>query len=324
MKLLRTFALIATLLAAVGAEAIAAPQLPEQPVLQRDTVMVSGEMVRLGDLFQGVGDKADTPVAYAPAPGRRAIFDARWLYRVAQGYGLDWRPASLHEQVTVERESTVIGQDEIEHYVLDALAAEGVNTGQAKVRLSNRMLRLHLPADAAPDLAVEDITYDARRGRFTAVLAVYAEGADDRRIRITGQLQEMVDVPVLARAVAPGDVIGADDIRWIAQRSRGLQRNIVTSADDLVGLTSKRRLRAGVPVSAADVHPPVVVGKGDLVTIVYETARMQLTARGQAMENGSRGQSIRVANLQSRQIVEATVRGPGTVVVGGQGGWPVH
>lgn len=296
----------------------------EHPVLQTDTVTVNDDVVRLGDLFQGLDEKADRAVAYAPAPGRRAVFDARWLYRAAQAHALDWRPQSLRDRVRVERASTVIDREEIEQHVLDALADEGVDIDRATVRLSNRTLRLHLPADTEPEVSVEDVTYDARRSRFSAVIAVIADGADDRRLRVSGQLQRMVDVPVLARRLARGELISADDVRWISQSSRGLRRNVIMSAEDLVGFETKRALSAGSPVNAADVRPPIAVGKGDLVTIQFRTARMHLTARGQALENGGRGDLIRVTNLQSRQIVEAVVRGPGVVAVGQSFSTTVH
>jgi flagella basal body P-ring formation protein FlgA len=57
-------------------------------VLLRESVTVKSKMVLLGDIFTHTGENADIPIAYAPEPGKRAIFDARWLYRVARTYGL--------------------------------------------------------------------------------------------------------------------------------------------------------------------------------------------------------------------------------------------
>src|SRR5512134_135058 len=108
--------------------AAAAPRLAEQAILQRDTVIVSADLVRLGDLFLNISNaKAETPVAYAPSPGRRALFDARWLHRVAHRHGLGWRPTGVHDQVTIERESTVVGREDVEQQILSALADQGVD-----------------------------------------------------------------------------------------------------------------------------------------------------------------------------------------------------
>ena len=319
MNLLRPIVLIVTLMAAAAstAAALAAPPVSGPAILQRDTVIVATDLVRLGDLFLNVGnEQAKTPVAYAPAPGRRALFDARWLYRVAHSHGLDWRPSGIHDQVAVERESVVVGREDVEQHILEALAERGVDTGQARVQLSNRMFRLHLPADAEPGLEVEDLTFDARRGHFDAIVTVSADGSAAQRVRVTGQLHDMVDVPVLARRIAAGEVLTAGDLSWITVRGRTLQKNSVLSPEDLVGFTPKRTLRPGVPISAADVRRPIMVTKGDIVIIALHTPQMQLSARGQALNSGSSGDAIRIANIQSRQIVEAVVTGPGQVAVG--------
>jgi flagella basal body P-ring formation protein FlgA len=125
----------------------------------------------------------------------------------------------------------------------------------------------------------------------------------------------MVDVPVLTRRVAGGEVLTLDDIRWISVRGQALQKQSILAAEDLVGLTPKRPLRPGVPLSAADVQRPVMVSKGEIVVIALQTPQMQLSARGQALNNGSKGDVIRIANTQSRQIVEAVVTGPGQATV---------
>ena len=314
-------AFVATLVAsasfAIVPVAVADPPFAEQAILQRDTVIVSADLVRLGDLFLNISiAKAEIPVAYAPAPGRRALFDARWLHRAAHRHGLGWRPAGIHDQVAVERESTVVERKDVEEQILSALADRGVNTGQAKVQLSNKMFRLHLPADVEPNLDVEDVAFDARRGHFDAVVTVSADGAAEQRVRVTGQLHEMVDVPVLAHRVAAGEVLALDDIHWITVRGQTLQKHSILAAEDLVGLTPKRTLRPGVPISTADVQRPILVSKGDIVVIALQTPLMLLSARGQALSNGSKGDAIRVANLQSRQVVEAVVSGPGQAIVG--------
>jgi flagella basal body P-ring formation protein FlgA len=312
------FAVLLVSLATTSCVAAAAgdPQVAEHAILQRDTVIVGADLVRLGDLFLNISNaKAETPVAYAPAPGRRAVFDARWLHRVAHRHGLNWSPAGTHDQVMVERESTVIGREDVEQQILAALAERGVDTGQAKIQLSNRMFRLHLPANVEPELNVEDVAFDARRGHFDAMLTVSADGAAQQRVRVTGQLHEMVDIPVLTRRIAAGEVLTLDDIRWISVRGETLQKQSILAAEDLVGLTPRRPLRPGVPINAADVQRPVMVSKGDLVVIALQTPQMLLSARGQALSNGSKGDVIRIANIQSRQIVEAMVTGPSQATV---------
>lgn len=307
---------VAPMDAALAAVADGAADPAPRPILAEDVVVVSDRIVRLGDLFHNTGDKAATPVAYAPRPGSRAIFDARWLYRTARAHKLAWRPLSRNARVIVERDSAVVARDEVEDLVIAALAEQGVDSGALQVEIDNTSFRLHLPADSMALPVIEDLSVDQRRGRFAAVLATVGGEERDRRVRITGRLNAMTDVPVLRRRIDGGDVIAAADVDWVRMPSQSLQKTTILAASDLVGMTPRRVLRSGQPVRASDVHPPVVVEKGQLVTIVLSTPGMILTARGRALQDGAMGELIRVSNTHSSLVIQATVSAPGEVIAG--------
>ncbi len=294
--------------------AAAAPAAEAAPVALRQSVTVSGGLVRLGDLFVPAGDKAEAAVAYAPAPGKRAIFDARWLYRVARAYGLNWRPLSIHDKAVVARESIVIGRREIAAHILAALVDKGVDADM-RVELSNRMLRIHVPGDSTATVAVEDVAYDARTRRFIAIVAAPADDPAARRIRVTGRVHRVIDVPVLTRRVLAGEVIRKRDVKWIAMRGDRLQRDTIQDSGALIGKSPRRGLRAGVPVRVSDIRLPVLVPRRSLVTIVYRIQSTTLTAQGRALEDGGAGDTVRVANTQSNTVVQAVVTGANRVSV---------
>ncbi len=311
MKILPILLALALSVLAPPAAAAAAEAAP---VTLRQSVTVSGTLVRLGDLFVPAGDKAEAAVAYAPAPGKRAIFDARWLYRVARAYGLNWRPLSIHEKAVVARESIIIGRREIADHILAALVAKGVDADM-QVELSNRMLRIHVPGDSTATVAVEDVAYDPRTRRFIAIVAAPADDPAARRIRVTGRVHRVIDVPVLTRRVLAGEVIRKRDVKRIAMRSDRLQRDTIQDPGALIGKSPRRGLRAGVPVRVSDVRLPVLVPRRSLVTIMYRVRSMTLTARGRALEDGGAGDTVRVANTQSNTVVQAVVTGANRVSV---------
>ncbi len=283
-------------------------------VLLRESVTVKRKIVRLGDVFTHTGKKADIRIAYAPEPGKRAVFDARWLYRVARAYGLDWRPMGVQDQIVVERESQVITRGEIEDNILAALVEYGADPSMI-VELSNRMLRLYVPANTLATVGVEDVAYEPRTGRFTAIVMAPANDLRAPRHRITGRLHKMTDVPVLTRRMLGKEVISKRDIKWIRMRSDRLRRDVIVNADDLIGMAAKRGLRPGVPLQTSFVQRPILVAKGSLVTIYLKAPKMTLTARGKALENGSDGDTVRIANTRSNTIIEAEVTGMGKVSV---------
>jgi flagella basal body P-ring formation protein FlgA len=59
----------------------------------------------------------------------------------------------------------------------------------------------------------------------------------------------------------------------------------------------------------------VLVARNSTVTIVLQTGYLRLTAQGKAIEDGAKGDTIRVTNLQSKKTIEAVVAGPDFVTV---------
>ena len=74
-------------------------------------------------------------------------------------------------------------------------------------------------------------------------------------------------------------------------------------------------MQPGRAIRSTDVRRPVLVEKGSLVTMSLDRPGMSLSARGKALDNGSEGDTVRIANAQSSNIVEARVTGPGRVTV---------
>jgi len=313
-------ALLAALLFGALAAAPAAAQewktapTMASPVTLNETVEVESRLIRLGDLFTISGEKAAIEIAYAPEPGKRAVFDARWLYRVAHAYQLPWRPLSEHVRTVVSRKSEVIDQREIKEVILDALIAKGAEPN-TEVELSNRLLQIHVPADGLGALRVEDAVFDKRSQRFTAILAAPSGKGGLNRMRVRGRLFKTAEVPVLGRRILAGEIITAKDIQWTKLRASRLQANTIMSETDLIGHTPRRGLRAGYPVQASAVQRPVLVAKGSLVTMVLKTPQMLLTAQGKSLENGADGDVIRIRNAQSKTVIEAEVIGEARVAV---------
>ncbi len=306
-----TLALLALTGALMAPGSLAAPA---DQVALRPSVVVEGRIVTLGDLFTGAGEHAGTAVAYSPAPGKRAVYDVRWLYRVAQAYGLNWRPLTMQDQAVVERASTIVPREEVEAQILNALLPQGIDAG-ATVELSNRLLQIYLPEGSTGQVGVEDITYNSRTGYFSAVIAAPADQPGAQRYRVTGRVYKVQEVPVLARRVLPGEIIRETDIEWLSVRADHVRTDTVVELDELVGKSPKRLMRTGRPVRTRDIGEPILVPKRALVTILYQQPRMTLTAKGRALEDGSEGDTVRIANTHSNTVIEGIVVGAHMVAV---------
>jgi flagella basal body P-ring formation protein FlgA len=292
--------------------ALLAATAPGAAAVLRPSAVVEDDVVRLGDLFDGAGKRANDIVAPAPQPGFHAVYDAGWLANVAQAHGLDWQPGSSLARAVVERASRTIDASAIADAMSRALAKEG-RLGDAVFKLDNPKLHLVVAADAPACVSVTGLTVDPGTGRVTAMVAAPPHDRDAEQMRVTGRIRDMVELPVLAHFVAPGQTIAAIDLERLSVPSARVAPGLIVDPDGLVGKTPRRALRPHRPVRRNDVEIPLVVHRGDLVTIVLETPALRLTAQGKAAEDGGLGAPIRVANTTSGRVLEAVVTAPGLV-----------
>jgi flagella basal body P-ring formation protein FlgA len=83
--------------------------------------------------------------------------------------------------------------------------------------------------------------------------------------------------------------------------------------DEVKGMQTRRMLVAGHPFRAEDVRRPIVVTKGQTVTMQFSAPGVELNAVGRAMSEGGIGDTVTVQNPVSYRMVSATVVAPGTV-----------
>lgn len=276
---------------------------------------VNEDQLRLGDLFTGLpADQADRIVGQAPAPGRSQTLDAVALARIAAAFGVDWRPTGGGDRVKIERASVTIGAELIQEALVQALRDTGAPDG-IDVALDNRSLSLSLPAGNDGSVRVENLAYDAVRNRVSADLVAPASGPELIRQTVGARAAVMVEVPVLARRLMPGDVITDSDLQWTKQARDRVGSDVAQTADALVGKTARRGVAPNQPVHLRDIREPIIVQKGQLVSILLQTSTMTLTAQGRALTDGSSGEVVRVINTASNRTIDAVVAGPNLVAV---------
>ena len=276
---------------------------------------VTGEAVRLGDLFDNVdAEKASIRLDQSPAPGAAVTYQPSQLAAYARMYGLDWKPQTYMDKIVVERIGQVVPRATVEAALRKALAAKGV-TGDLEFEIANRAYQLYVSETQAPTVAIELNHFDPDSRSFIAEFRAPADEPRADRVRVAGRAYSMIDVPVFNRRVMPNEIIRASDLTWIKMRAGSANSNNVTLLEDLVGKTAKRPISAGQPIRQADIGAFTLVQRNESVTMVLRTKTMTLTAQGKALDDGGEGQTIRIQNPKSNRTVEGRVTGPGEVTV---------
>lgn len=308
MKLRFFLALLFVMAALVGAVA------PAPAASLRPSVVVEGEIVKLGDIFEDAGPKANQPVLYSPAPGRSVNLNAAWLAEVARLFQVPWRPTSQYDHITVQRAGNLITGRDVMPMLRHVLTAQGVDP-HADIELLEQRFEVNVPITTPTTIDIQNLTYDQTTHAFNAVVLVGGNDPGAQKAIIQGRTFATSAVPVLRRPMNAGQIIRADDIQTVYWRNDLLNPSVVTSANQIVGRSPQAMIPAGQPIRQGDTRLPILVSRDGQVVIRLQADGMTLTVQGKALDEGARGDVVRVQNMQSHKTIEATVVGPDLVSV---------
>ena len=129
-------------------------------------------------------------------------------------------------------------------------------------------------------------------------------------------------IVVPAHDIARGDVIGESDLTYTTVDGAALMSGVPTKMDEVKGMQTRRMLAAGQPFRGDDVRKPIVITKGETVTMQFIVPGVELTAMGRAMSEGGIGETVTIQNPASYRMISGIVTGPGTVRATGPLGSP--
>ena len=276
--------------------------------------VINEDVLRVGDIFENASGKADIVIGRAPLPGQDMTLNARTLMRIAKSLNIAWQPQSVLDQVIVRREATMIGFDTVSNSLEKALS-EKAALDNVELVVNENMANLTLPKGEPSTADVQDIRYNPQDSSFVATLLAPSAERPLKRFKITGYAHKLVEVPTLVSSIKRGDVISASDIEMVELRENMLARNVITSVADLQGMAAAKDISSGQAIRTMDIALPQLVNRGGELTIIYKAGTMSLTAKGKALQNGARGELIRVVNLASNKNLQGMVTADNEVTI---------
>ena len=133
---------------------------------------------------------------------------------------------------------------------------------------------------------------------------------------VAGRPGATVEVLTYARSLAAGDIVQPADVVWSTVQAHQAPAGGPQDADQVVGLSAKRALRAGAVVASRDLASPQVIARNDMVEVAYISGGVELTVTGKATRDASAGEAVPVLNTQSGRTIDAVAVGPGRAVAG--------
>ena len=149
--------------------------VPTEAATLRTMTTLHGPHVKLSDLFDDAGAKADLVLGPGPAPGGRIVVGSAQLTAIARQFAVDWRRASSADRAVLDWPGRPLPREAALGALREAIAASGVTPDNCEIDLAGFTSPL-IPLDGTPHPLVSQLAYDRTTGRFTAMLSVTADG----------------------------------------------------------------------------------------------------------------------------------------------------
>lgn len=207
-----------------------------------------------------------------------------------------------------------ITQEDVGKAVAEQLKLQAVEQN-AEVFLTTGTPGILYSADHPLKVAIHSLQIDATAKRWQAQAYILGNGQTEIVKPVSGTYLSMIEVPIVTRQLGHSDVIEAKDLSTKSFPERQLRKDTVTDPKQLIGQSPRTMITPDRPIRTTEISSPVLIKKGEPVQMIYSNPYMSLKATGTALQDGARGDLIRVKNDKSEKAVSGRVTGSGTVEV---------
>lgn len=134
-------------------------------------------------------------------------------------------------------------------------------------------------------------------------------------LMVNADIEVWRNVVVLRDHISRGEEITASSLILQQRNIADLQRGYFISFDEVTNKISKRSLRAGAALNPTMVDLPIVVKRGQSITLRADRAGFSVDMKGEALKKGREGDKIKVRNSSSGKVLHGTIISPDLVLV---------
>ena len=207
--------------------------------------------------------------------------------------------------------STKILRDRIEMFVLN-----NYKENHDKIEVECR----NIPADILVrgsdwDVKVNPEYSPIKNGSNLLNVTVYSLDGVYKEFSTVVRVRPFDDVIIARRMLDRHQKITEDDIGSQRVETTKFNRHFFRRDDAIIGYRTKQIIQKGKVIFASMVELPPVIKRGDVVKIEIILKNVEVTALGQALEDGRLGDTINVKNISSGKRLQARVVDEKTVKV---------
>lgn len=154
----------------------------------------------------------------------------------------------------------------------------------------------------------QDLSFYISKSRtFTRQFPIKVTCANENnpwKVYVQVSVAEMIETLVTNQTIAKGNTVDIDMIEIELVEARRVKDRSSNDLSSIVGGRALKNIQRGNQIGQNDV---CLVCKGDDVSIIAKNGGMMIKTSGTAIENGAKGESIKVKNNSSSRIVKGIV-----------------
>ncbi|OGW26062.1 MAG: flagella basal body P-ring formation protein FlgA [Nitrospinae bacterium RIFCSPLOWO2_12_FULL_47_7] len=154
-----------------------------------------------------------------------------------------------------------------------------------------------------------------RTGRVPFSVRVEMDDGKYRLLHMYATISSYQDVVKLRKAFRRGQVLTVDDVETDRVKTTKPVFDAISQVEDAIGFEVSQNLELGKILTFGVLKKPYIVKRGDHILLVMDKGSMKITVPGIAKEQGVRGSTISVENLQSKKVVYGQILDEKTVQI---------
>lgn len=203
-----------------------------------------------------------------------------------------------------KHEGQVLGREEIVR-LLEARLEESM-PGK-KIRIHDLQVSERVPLPSGP-LSLEVRLPERLRGEsLLAALIMKAAGREVKRVPLPARISISGKVVLTRRYLKRHHEIAARDLFVAEKNLLPLPADVVTDPAEAVGKRTTLTLNGEEILRSSMLETPPLVKKGDRVNLIIEREGFKITAGGEALEEGRRGERVKLINLASKKEISGRI-----------------
>ena len=194
--------------------------------------------------------------------------------------------------------------------IVEAIRAEFVEQGfddNVELELFGGQTKFDLGDISDAKILLSNFSAVEDDDKFTVDAEIFADGKSVATTKLVGRYFVLEKVLVLTKDIAKDEIIKKENLTQIIIRSNRLRDDVVKEENNLLGKQAIRIIKEGKPITSRDIRDEIVIKKGQMIMVVYKYKGLQITSKMEAIEDGAKGQRIRLINNKSNKEVVGRV-----------------